>query len=171
MKLGTLRNGSRDGELVVVRRDLARAARASHIAPTMQAALDDWERAEPALRRARGGPGARARRRRSPSLPSQCRAPLPRAYEWVDGSAFLNHVVLVRQARGGRRCQTRSSYTDPLVYQGGSGVAPRADRRHLVWCPTPRSGLDFESEVCRRPRRHAARDHEVNDAEKHVCAW
>lgn len=143
MKLATLRNGTRDGALVVVRRDLSRFAVAGHVAPSLQAALDDWDRAEPALR-------ALAARLEAGAVeseafdPGQCAAPLPRAYEWIDGSAFLNHVVLVRRARGAALPATLR--TDPLVYQGGSGVllGPTED---LV-LPDEAWGLDFESEVC-----------------------
>src|SRR5919108_4342111 len=99
VRLATLDDGTRDGRLAVVRRDGAALAPAPGIARTLQAALDEWERAEPRLRelaealeRGRAG-GERA-------LPERLRAPLPRAYEWVDGSAYLNHVRLVRKARG-----------------------------------------------------------------------
>ncbi|HEX6835821.1 MAG TPA: fumarylacetoacetate hydrolase family protein [Polyangia bacterium] len=143
MKLATLRAGGRDGTLVVVTRDGGRYATATAIAPTLQAALDDWARSEPALRAL----AAELEAGRAPSQPLDVRAlhaPLPRAYEWVDGSAFLNHVILVRKARGAEPPETLRS--DPLVYQGGSGVllAP-TDDIPLVdagW------GLDFESEVC-----------------------
>ncbi|APR87154.1 Fumarylacetoacetate hydrolase family protein [Minicystis rosea] len=143
MKLGTLRDGTRDGALVVVSRDLSRFVRAAAITPTLQAALDDWARAEPALR-------ALAERLEAGAItgepfdPRAMSAPLPRAYEWVDGSAFLNHVILVRKARGAEPPPTLR--TDPLVYQGGSGVllGPTDD---LV-LPDVAWGLDFESEVC-----------------------
>jgi fumarylacetoacetate (FAA) hydrolase len=143
MKLGTLRAGGRDGTLVVVTRDGSRCAPATGIAPTLQAALDDWARAEPRLRAL----SEALARGEAPAQPLDVRAlhaPLPRAYEWVDGSAFLNHVILVRKARGAEPPETLR--TDPLVYQGGSGVllAP-TDDIPLVdagW------GLDFEAEVC-----------------------
>ena len=143
MKLATLRSGGRDGTLVVVTRDGSRYATAAAIAPTLQAALDDWARAEPALRAL----ADELERGRAASQPLDVRAlhaPLPRAYEWVDGSAFLNHVILVRKARGAEPPETLRS--DPLVYQGGSGVllAPTDDIPLVdaAW------GLDFESEVC-----------------------
>lgn len=143
MKLATLRNGTRDGELVVVSRDLTRMARASSIAPTMQAALDDWERVAPALSALATALEAGTTVSETFS-PEACAAPLPRAYEWVDGSAFLNHVVLVRKARGAELPPTL--YTDPLVYQGGSGIMLGAtDAMEL---PNLEWGLDFESEVC-----------------------
>jgi fumarylacetoacetate (FAA) hydrolase len=145
MKLGTLRAGGRDGTLVVVRRDGSAFVRAAEVAPTLQAALDDWERCAPALAelaaRIEAGPGAIA----SEPLDDPClfASPLPRAYEWVDGSAFLNHVILVRRARGADPPETLR--TDPLVYQGGSGVllGPTDD----IPLGDPSWGLDFESEV------------------------
>src|SRR5689334_3176498 len=102
MKLGTLREGGRDGALVVVRRDGQAFARAAAIAPTLQAALDDWERCAPALAElaARLESGSGAARGEPLDDPRRFASPLPRAYEWVDGSAFLNHVILARRARG-----------------------------------------------------------------------
>jgi len=142
MKLATLRDGSRDGSLIVARRDGQVYAEARHIAPNLQAALDDWDRAAPELEAlaARLESGELAG---SPLDPASLESPLPRAYEWVDGSAYLNHVILVRKARGAEPPETLK--TDPLVYQGGSsrflgpteGI-PLADE---AW------GLDFESEV------------------------
>src|SRR5262245_54427546 len=117
MRLATVRDGTRDGRLVVVRGDGQAATWDDGIPRTLQAALDDWERAEPALR-------ALAARLDDGTVAGQplegLDAPLPRAYEWVDGSAFLNHVRLVRRARGAEPPPTLE--TDPLVYQGGSGV-------------------------------------------------
>jgi fumarylacetoacetate (FAA) hydrolase len=143
MKVATLRAGGRDGTLVVVTRDGSRYAPATAIAATLQAALDDWAHAEPKLRAL----AAELEVGRAPALPLDVRAlhaPLPRAYEWVDGSAFLNHVILVRKARGAEPPETLRS--DPLVYQGGSGVLlGPTDDIPLVdagW------GLDFEAEVC-----------------------
>jgi fumarylacetoacetate (FAA) hydrolase len=143
MKLATLRDGSRDGRLLVVRRDGDVGAPAPDAWPTLQRALDDWQGAEPALRKL-------ATALDTGSLdgtaidPQRLAAPLPRAYEWVDGSAFLNHVILVRKARGAVPPPTLE--TDPLVYQGGSGdmLGPRdpIELRDPAW------GLDYESEVC-----------------------
>jgi len=119
MKLGTLRNSSRDGTLVVVRRDNQLFTSAADAAPTLQAALDDWERVEPLLRAL----AARLERGEIAGEPVDAALfapPLPRAYEWVDGSAYINHIVLVRKARGAEPPATLR--TDPLVYQGGSGV-------------------------------------------------
>src|SRR3954467_1367961 len=142
MKLATFRAGGRDGTLVVVTRDGTRYAAATGIAPTLQAALDEWPHCEPELRELAG----RLERNEAPSQPldvRQLHAPLPRAYEWVDGSAFLNHVILVRKARGAEPPETLR--TDPLVYQGGSGdlLAPTED----IVLRDPAAGLDFEAEV------------------------
>jgi fumarylacetoacetate (FAA) hydrolase len=142
MKLATLRDGTRDGALVVVRHDGRTFARAHDVARTLQAALDAWETTQPGLR-------AIAERLDSGAIdgepldPHQLQAPLPRAYEWVDGSAYLNHVRLVRKARGAEPPPTLE--TDPLVYQGGSGVllGPTDD----LLLPDPAWGLDFESEI------------------------
>ncbi|HET9596135.1 MAG TPA: fumarylacetoacetate hydrolase family protein [Anaeromyxobacteraceae bacterium] len=143
MRLATLRDGTRDGRLAVIRRDGEAFAPAAHVAPTLQAALDDWGRCEPALRALQADVD-RGAAPAEPLHPESLHAPLPRAYEWVDGSAYLNHVRLVRRARGAEPPPTLE--TDPLVYQGGSGVLlgpcePIAlgDEAH---------GLDFEGEVC-----------------------
>src|SRR4051812_41887357 len=142
MKLGTLRESSRDGTLVVVRRDNQVFARATAAAPTLQAALDDWERTEPLLRAlaARLESGALAGEKVSAA---DFAPPLPRAYEWVDGSSYINHIVLVRKARGAEPPATLR--TDPLVYQGGSGIflGPTED----IVLGDPAWGLDFEAEV------------------------
>ncbi|EYF04170.1 fumarylacetoacetate hydrolase family protein [Chondromyces apiculatus] len=143
MKLATLRGPGRDGTLIVVRRDGLSYAPAGTAFPTLQSALDDWERAEPALRALAdalesGNAAAEA------LDPHRLHAPLPRAYEWVDGSAYINHIVLVRKARGAEPPETLR--TDPLVYQGGSGVllGPTDD----IVLRDARWGLDFEAEVC-----------------------
>jgi len=143
MKLATLRDGSRDGRLLVVRRDGEAGAPAPEAWPTLQRALDDWAAAEPALRAVadqldRGGHDG------MPIDPLRLGAPLPRAYEWIDGSAYLNHVILVRRARGALPPETLE--TDPLIYQGGSGdmLGPRdaIELHDRTW------GLDYEAEVC-----------------------
>jgi fumarylacetoacetate (FAA) hydrolase len=139
MRLATLRDGTRDGRLVVVRADGRAVAHDASIPRTMQAALDGWAEAEPALRALSADP-------RAPWKPLQVKdllAPLPRAYEWVDGSAFLNHVRLVRKARGAELPPTLE--TDPLVYQGGSGAMLAAEDNWVL--PDPAWGLDFEGEV------------------------
>ena len=143
MRLATLADGSRDGRLAVVRRDGAACADAGAIAPCLQAALDRWDEAEPRLRALAEALDA-GRAEATPLDLDRVRAPLPRAYEWIDGSAYLNHVRLVRRARQAEPPPTLT--TDPLVYQGGSGVllGPRD--------PLPFGardyGLDFEGEVC-----------------------
>jgi fumarylacetoacetate (FAA) hydrolase len=142
VRLATLRDGTRDGALLVVGHDGRAFARAAEIAPTLQAALDDWRRAAPALAllAARLDGGAITGERFDEA---RLGPPLPRAYEWIDGSAFLNHVRLVRRARGATPPPTLE--VDPLIYQGGSGVllGPRDDLplADADW------GLDFESEV------------------------
>ena len=148
MKLATLKRGGRDGTLVVVSRDLARCRTVGDIAGTLQQALDRWEVAEPALRLAfdeleRGTDSAVAGRATMPFDAAECHSPLPRAYQWADGSAYVNHVELVRRARGAELPQ--SFWTDPLMYQGGSDsfVGPRDPVRALStdW------GIDLEAEV------------------------
>lgn len=143
MKLATVKNGTRDGSLVVVKRDLSQWVSAAHIAPNLQTALDTWDTSEAPLRalaaQLEAGEVAGEKYR-----VSKLSAPLPRAFEWIDGSAYLNHVLLVRKARKAEPPPTLK--TDPLVYQGGSGdlLAPTADIviRDEAW------GCDFESEVC-----------------------
>lgn len=141
MKLASVRSG-RDGRLVVVSRDLAWCAGADAIAPTLQAAMDDWDRCEPLLRGLAEGleHGAVPRTR---FHEHDAASPLPRAYQWADGSAYVNHVALVRQARGA--VMPESFWTDPLMYQGGSDgfLGPRDD----IVLGDPRWGYDFEAEI------------------------
>ncbi|MBU1358077.1 MAG: fumarylacetoacetate hydrolase, partial [Gammaproteobacteria bacterium] len=118
MKLATLKDGSRDGQLVVVSRDLATAHFATGIAQRMQQALDDWGFMSPQLQDLSDALNGGRARHAFPFDPAQCMAPLPRAYQWADGSAFLNHVELVRKARHAE--VPESFYADPLMYQGGS---------------------------------------------------
>lgn len=142
MKLATLKDGSRDGTLVVVRRDGTAYAHARAVAKTLQAALDDWDRCEPLLRDLQDAL-EHGRGEQHPLDVRQLMAPLPRVYEWVDGSAFLNHVRLVRKARGAEPPATLT--TDPLVYQGGgSGMLGPTDDIVLA---DEAYGADFESEV------------------------
>ncbi|PSM18665.1 MULTISPECIES: fumarylacetoacetate hydrolase family protein [Nitratireductor] len=142
MKLATLKDGTRDGRLAVVSRDLTRYADASFLAPTLQGALDDWKRIAPHLE-------ALAESLEHGSVPAErfhehdAHSPLPRAFQWADGSAYVNHVELVRKARNAE--MPASFWTDPLMYQGGSDafLAPRdpilmADE---AW------GIDMEGEV------------------------
>ena len=147
MRLATLKDGTRDGRLVVVSGSVVsggreRYAPAPAFAPTMQAALDRWDEALPELHElaARMDAGALAGEAFDPAL---CAAPLPRAAEWVDGSAFINHIVLVRKARGAEL--PRTLLTDPLVYQGGSSDMLGA--RDPMQLADPAWGLDFESEI------------------------
>jgi fumarylacetoacetate (FAA) hydrolase len=142
MKLASLKSG-RDGRLVVVSRDLERCVPADGIAPTLQAALDDWPRLAPPLQalyaRLTAGGVADA----VPFAPQRCAAPLPRAFHWVDGSAYVNHVQLVRQARGATLPD--SFWTDPLVYQGGSDeLLGPTDDAHFA---SEAHGIDLEGEV------------------------
>jgi len=142
MKLASLKHG-RDGRLVVVSRDLTRCAAAEGIAPTMQAALDDWATTAPLLAalaaRLEAGSVAAAQ----PFDPRACAAPLPRAHHWVDGSAYVNHVELVRKARGAAMPDT--FWTDPLIYQGGSDdlLGPTDEARFA----SEDFGIDLEAEV------------------------
>lgn len=142
MRLATLRDGTPDGTLVVIGRSGEHFTRADGVAGTLQAALDDWESTRPGLERL-----SRAlddgKLRGEPVDTRALAAPLPRAYEWVDGSAFLSHIALVRKARGAELPKTLR--TEPLVYQGGSGVL-LGPRDPLV-LPNPDWGLDFEGEV------------------------
>ncbi len=118
MKLASLKGGP-DGKLVVVSRDLSRCADASAVAPILQAALDQWNTAEPRLIEIADALEAK-RIAHLPFDPARCASPLPRAYQWADGSAYVNHVALVRQARGAE--MPASFWTDPLIYQGGSDI-------------------------------------------------
>lgn len=141
MKLASLKGG-RDGRLVVVSDDLAWCADAGHIAPTLQAALDGWDDHAPRLE-------ALATDLRNEAIPMMrfheraAAAPLPRAYQWADGSAYVNHVALVRQARNAEMPET--FWTDPLMYQGGSDgfLAPRDP----VPLADPAWGCDLEAEI------------------------
>jgi len=143
MKLATLRDGSRDGRLLVVRKDGVAATIAPDAWPTLQSALDHWDDAEHALRAVAAELESGAIDG-APIDPHRLGPPLPRAYEWVDGSAFLNHVILVRKARGAVPPPTLE--TDPLIYQGGSSdlLGPR----DAIELHDPAWGLDYESEVC-----------------------
>ena len=142
MKLATLRNGTRDGRLVLVSRDLARFTPAGGIAPALQHALDSWAPAEPELRRLQQELDL-GMIEGEPFDETHALSPLPRAYQWADSSAYVNHVELVRKARGAE--MPPSFWTDPLMYQGGSDsfLAPREPIRMAdeAW------GIDFEAEV------------------------
>ena len=139
MKLATLKGG-RDGRLVVVSNDLSRYVTAEQVADTLQEALDNWADAEPALveiaASLEDGAG-------ESFDPADCEAPLPRAYQWADGSAYVNHVELVRKARGAE--MPASFWTDPLMYQGGSDsfIGPHEP----ILAASEDWGIDFEAEV------------------------
>ena len=143
MKLATLNDGTRDGQLAVVSRDLKTAHIADGIAPTLQAALDDWAFIAPQLDELSRQLNEGKARRPFDFDPARCMAPLPRAYQWADGSAYVNHVELVRRARGAE--MPASFWEDPLMYQGGSDdfLGPHDDivLAHEEW------GIDFEAEV------------------------
>jgi fumarylacetoacetate (FAA) hydrolase len=143
MKLATLKDGSRDGQLVVVSRDLSQAHFATGSARTMQQLLDDWNFISPQLEDLYATLNGGKSRHAFAFDPRQCLAPLPRAYQWADGSAYLNHVELVRKARGAE--MPPSFHEDPLMYQGGSddflGSCDDAVFASADW------GIDFESEV------------------------
>lgn len=142
MKLATLRNGARDGRLVVVSRDLARCTDAGLAAPTLQAALDDWQQVEPRLKRLAQDLEAGAVQA-CPFDESAALSPLPRAYQWLDGSAYVNHVELVRKARGAE--MPPSFWTDPLMYQGGADTF-LGPREPIVMADED-WGIDMEGEV------------------------
>jgi fumarylacetoacetate (FAA) hydrolase len=143
MKLATLKDGTRDGQLALVARDLKTAHLADGIAPTLQAALDDWRFIAPQLdalyRLLCAGRAPRA----FEFDPQACMAPLPRAYQWVDGSAYVHHVELMRKAR--QVAMPESFWSDPLMYQGGSddllGPCDDVVLAHEEW------GIDFEAEL------------------------
>ena len=143
MKLATYKDGSRDGQLVVVARDLGAAHYATGIASRLQQVLDDWNFLAPQLQDLYEQLNAGRARHAFAFDARQCMAPLPRAYQWADGSAYLNHVELVRRARGAE--VPASFYTDPLMYQGGSDdfLGPCDD----VVVPSEAMGIDFEAEI------------------------
>ena len=143
MKLATYKDGSRDGQLVVVSRDLSTAHYATGIAERLQQALDDWNFISPQLQDLYDTLHHGKARHAFPFDPARCMAPLPRAYQWADGSAYINHVELVRAARKSEVPPT--FYTDPLMYQGGSDdfIGPCDD----VVVPSEDFGIDFEAEI------------------------
>lgn len=143
MKLATYKDGSRDGQLVVVSRDLATAHYANGIAGRLQQVLDDWNFLSPQLEDLYTTLNHGKARHAFAFDPAMCMAPLPRAYAWVDGSAYLNHVELVRRARGAE--MPESFLGDPLVYQGGSDdfLGPCDDAPFT----SAEAGIDFEAEI------------------------
>jgi len=143
MKLATYKDGSRDGQLVVVSRDLSTAHYATGIANKMQQVLDDWGFIAPQLVDLYETLNLGKTRHAFPFDPAMCMAPLPRAYQWADGSAYINHVELVRAARGAE--VPESFYKDPLMYQGGSDDFMGA--QDDVVCASEDFGIDFEAEI------------------------
>lgn len=143
MKLATLKDGTRDGQLAVVARDLKTAVLADGIAPTLQRALDDWSFIAPQLEDLSVQLNDGTAHRSFAFDPARCMAPLPRAYQWADGSAYVNHVELVRRARDAE--MPASFWTEPLMYQGGAddfqGAGDDIVLASTEW------GIDFEGEV------------------------
>lgn len=142
MKLATLRNGRPDGQLVVVDRELTRFVSAGRIAPTLQAALDSWDTAAPALAALASELDA-GRIAAQPFDPGLCMAPLPRAYQWIDGTAYLGHLERVRRLEGSKDEELQSHR--PLLYQGGSDSFLGPTDPIVV--PEDDLGLDFEAEL------------------------
>ena len=143
MKLATYKDGSRDGQLVVVSRDLTIAHYATGIATRMQQLLDDWNFMSPQLEDLYHTLNSGKARHAFPFNPKQCMAPLPRAYQWADGSAYLNHVALVLAAR---KVEVPANFDqDPLIYQGGSDdfLGPC----DALLCRDADYGIDFEAEL------------------------
>lgn len=143
MKLASLKTGGRDGTLIVVSRDLTRAVEVSEIAPTLQFALDNWSSIEPALQEVYTALQSDEAEQAFDLSLDELAAPLPRAYHWVDGSAYVTHVELVRKARGAEL--PASFWTDPLVYMGASDafIGPHDD----ILVENEDWGIDFEAEV------------------------
>ena len=143
MKLATLKDGSRDGQLAVVSRDLSIAQHAGGGATRLQTALDDWRFFAPQLEELYQTLNQGRARHAFAFDPNQAMAPLPRAYQWADGSSYVNHIELVRKARGAE--MPPSFWTDPLMYQGGSDdlLGPHDD----IVCESEEHGIDFEAEV------------------------
>ncbi|MFA0569221.1 fumarylacetoacetate hydrolase family protein [Vibrio gallaecicus] len=143
MKLATLKNNTRDGRLAVVSKDLSRYVLVEHIALTMQQALDNWDSVVVELEATYQSLNRQQLEQALPFDESLCHSPLPRAYQWADGSAYVNHVELVRKARGAE--MPESFWHDPLMYQGGSDsfIGPTDD----IEMADESWGIDFEGEV------------------------
>ncbi|KOO06355.1 fumarylacetoacetate hydrolase family protein [Vibrio hepatarius] len=143
MKLATLKNNTRDGLLVVVNKQLTKCVAVPEIAEHLQQALDHWDRVEPQLNEVYTALNEGELVNEMDFDQELCESPLPRAYQWADGSAYVNHVELVRKARGAE--MPPSFWTDPLMYQGGSDefIGPRDD----IPVASEEWGIDFEGEV------------------------
>lgn len=161
MKLASLNHG-RDGHLIVVSKDLTRAANAGDVAATMQDALDNWAECEPKLQAKYDALNA-GEGESFTFDQSACASPLPRAFQWLDGSAYLNHVELVRKARGAT--VPESFYEDPLMYQGGSDtfIGPR----DAIVAADEAYGIDMEAEIT-VITDDVPMGVSVKDAEKHI---
>jgi fumarylacetoacetate (FAA) hydrolase len=162
MKLASLKHG-RDGMLVVVSRDLSRCVAVPHIAHTVQQVMDDWAHTAPRLMRVYDLLNEGAVAGEKPFQPSECASPLPRAYQWADGSAYVTHVELVRKARGAE--MPPSFWTDPLMYQGGSDsfIGPTDP----IFAADEAWGIDFEAEVA-VITDDVPMGTSASDAEKHI---
>lgn len=143
MKFATLRDGTRDGQLLIVSRDLQFAVKATEVAPTLQKLLDNWATLAPKAEQIYKALNAGEREDAFPFKQEQCESPLPRAYQWADGSAYVNHVELVRKARGAE--MPESFWTDPLMYQGGSDAF--LGPRDAIKMASEDWGIDMEAEV------------------------
>jgi fumarylacetoacetate (FAA) hydrolase len=143
MKLATLRNNARDGQLLVVNKALTTAVDASDIAPTLQFALDNWVECQPKLQALYEKLNAGQINNTLEFNQLTLSAPLPRAYQWADGSAYVNHIELVRKARGAE--MPDNFWHEPLMYQGGSDTF--LGPRDAIPLKDEKWGLDFESEV------------------------
>ncbi len=143
MKLASLKNNTRDGRLVVVNKTLTTCVEIPDIAPTMQCLVDNWSTLADKAQTVYEQLNADQLSAAQPFKPELCESPLPRAFQWADGSAYVNHVELVRKARGAEIPE--SFWTDPLMYQGGSDdfIPPHDD----IMLPSDKWGIDFEGEV------------------------
>jgi len=143
MKLATLKNNTRDGQLVVVSKDLSHAIAVPEVAPTLQYALENWDHCKPALEKYYQQLNKGEIKNSLIFEEQSLESPLPRAYQWADASAYVNHVELVRKSRG--VAMPENFWHDPLMYQGGSDtfLGPRDDIPLL----NPEWGLDFEAEI------------------------
>jgi fumarylacetoacetate (FAA) hydrolase len=143
MKLATLRDGTRDGTLLVVSKDLKRALKADHVSPTLQAALDDWTYAAPMLAQMAADLDADQPTRAFDFDPAQCMAPLPRAFQFADGSAYLVHAELIRRSR--KQPLPDRMKSEPLMYQGCS--APLLGPCEDIAVASEAHGIDLEMEI------------------------